>query len=162
MPLTPLHLGIATCCKAVANHRFSFLIFAGTQVFMDLEPLFGILLKWQTLHLYTHNLIGALLIGLISTFLGKPISEWVLKRFHYTHWQISWQCALISAFLGSFSHVFLDAMMHADMFPFFPFSLDNPFLGLVSYASIFYFCIISFTLGALISLLRLTLLSSKN
>lgn len=133
MPLTPIHLGIATCCKATANHRFSFLIFAGTQVIMDLEPLFGILLKWQTLHLYTHNLIGALLIGVISTFIGKPISEWVLKKFHYTHWQISWQCALISAFLG-----------------------------LVSYSSIFYFCIISFTLGALISLLRLTLLSSKN
>lgn len=81
MPLTPLHLGIATCCKATANHRFSFLIFAGTQVIMDLEPLFGILLKWQTLHLYTHNLISALLKDSFQHFLENQFQNGHSKNF---------------------------------------------------------------------------------
>lgn len=46
---------------------------------IDLEPLLGMIYGWQYLHFYTHNFIGALLIGGAATLLGKPISEWVLK-----------------------------------------------------------------------------------
>ena len=98
------------------------MIFAGTQVLIDLEPLLGMIYGWQYLHFYTHNFIGALLIGGLATLLGKPISEWVLKFFNYPAWQISWKVAALSAFVGSFSHIFLDALMHSDMYPFFPLS----------------------------------------
>ena len=43
MPFTPLHLGVGACCKAVGQRRFSFMIFAGTQVLMDIEPLLGLI-----------------------------------------------------------------------------------------------------------------------
>ncbi len=43
MPITPLHLGIGCCCKAIGQQRFSMMIFAGTQVLMDIEPLLGLI-----------------------------------------------------------------------------------------------------------------------
>ena len=79
MPFTPLHLGVGACCKAVGQQRFSFMIFAGTQILMDLEPLFGMIYGWQYLHIITHNLLGASLIGCLAFLIGKPISEWVLR-----------------------------------------------------------------------------------
>ena len=91
MPFTPLHLGVGACCKAVGQRRFSFMIFAGTQVLMDIEPLLGLIYNWQYLHLYTHNLIGATLIGSIALLIGKPISQWVLRSIlNYKNWNISW------------------------------------------------------------------------
>ncbi|MEG1399527.1 MAG: hydrolase, partial [Acinetobacter sp.] len=46
MPFTPLHLGVGACCKAVGQRHFSFMIFAGTQVLMDIEPLLGLIYGW--------------------------------------------------------------------------------------------------------------------
>jgi len=37
MPFTPLHLGLGASCKAIANKKFSLLIFSGVQVLMDIE-----------------------------------------------------------------------------------------------------------------------------
>ncbi|RZG46293.1 phospholipase C/P1 nuclease family protein [Acinetobacter wuhouensis] len=155
MPFTPLHLGLGASCKAIGYRKFSFMIFAGTQILMDLEPLFGLILGWHTLHFYTHNLIGALLIGIISIFIGKPISEFTLKTiFKEKHWQISWKVAVFSALTGSFSHILLDAFMHADMYPFFPLSKSQVLLGLIPYSYIFYGCLFGFLLGGIGFLIR--------
>ena len=154
MPFTPLHLGLGVSCKAIGHRKISFLIFAGTQVLIDLEPLLGMIYGWQYLHFYTHNLIGALLIGGLATLLGKPISEWVLKLFHYPAWQISWKVAALSAFVGSFSHIFLDALMHSDMYPFFPLSKTLFLSTLVPYSVIFYGCLMGFVIGGIGYLLR--------
>ena len=150
MPFTPLHLGVGACCKAVGQRRFSFMIFAGTQVLMDIEPLLGLIYNWQYLHLYTHNLIGASLIGSIALLIGKPISQWVLRSIlNYKNWSISWRTAAISAYIGSFSHIFLDAFMHHDVYFFYPWILKNPLLGLLSYSVIFYSCISAILFGSL-------------
>lgn len=150
MPVTPLHLGIGACCKAVGQHRFSFMIFAGTQVLMDIEPLLGLIYDWQYLHLYTHNFIGAVLIGSIALLIGKPISQWVLRSIlNYKNWNISWRTAAISAYIGSFSHIFLDAFMHHDVYFFYPWLLKNPLLNLVPYSAIFYSCICAIIFGGL-------------
>lgn len=150
MPFTPLHLGVGACCKAVGQRRFSFMIFAGTHVLMDIEPLLGLIYNWQYLHLYTHNLIGATLIGSIALLIGKPISQWVLRSIlNYKNWSISWRTAAISAYIGSFSHIFLDAFMHHDVYFFYPWILKNPLLGLLSYSVIFYSCISAILFGSL-------------
>ncbi len=150
MPFTPLHLGVGACCKAVGQRRFSFMIFAGTQVLMDIEPLLGLIYNWQYLHLYTHNLIGATLIGSIALLIGKPINQWVLRSIlNYKNWSISWRTAAISAYIGSFSHIFLDAFMHHDVYFFYPWILKNPLLGLLSYSVIFYSCISAILFGSL-------------
>ena len=69
--------------KTIAKHHFSLMIFASTQVLMDIAPLLGIVYGWQYLHLYTHHLVGALLIGSISPLIIKPISKWFLRLFKY-------------------------------------------------------------------------------
>ena len=128
MPFTPLHLGLGASCKAIANKKFSLLIFFGVQVLMDIEPLVGIIQGWTTLHLYTHNLLGALLIALLAVPIGKVMSEFCLRNlFKQANWQITWQVATVSALVGSFSHVFLDALMHADMYPFYSAELFSSF-----------------------------------
>ncbi|MCV2444149.1 DUF4184 family protein [Acinetobacter bereziniae] len=155
MPITPLHLGLGTTCKGIGNHRFSLLIFSGVQVLMDIEPLLGMILGWNTLHLYTHNLIGALLIALIATPIGKVMSEFVLRRLlKQKNWQITWQVATLSALTGSFSHILLDGLMHADMYPFYPFSQTQFLLNLIPYSFIFYGCFIGFIFGGILFLLH--------
>lgn len=160
MPFTPLHLGIGTSFKAVQTQRFSLMVFAGTQVLMDIEPLLGLILKWNTLHLYTHNLLGAILIAGIAALFGRPSSQFVLKKLTDKNWKITWKVAIFSAFIGSFSHVLLDALMHQDMYPFFPLSMQNPLLDLIEYRTIFWGCILSIVIGAIISIIKL--MKSKN
>jgi membrane-bound metal-dependent hydrolase YbcI (DUF457 family) len=55
---------------------------------------------------------------------------------------------MVSAFIGSFSHVLLDSVMHADVEPFAPFTLNNPILGLLSVEVLHKFCLYSGLLGA--------------
>lgn len=155
MPFTPLHLGIGASLKAVQTQRFSLMVFAGTQVLMDIEPLLGLILKWNTLHLYTHNLLGAVVIAAIAALFGRPSSQFVLKKLSYKNWKITWKVAISSAVFGSLSHVLLDAFMHHDMYPFFPFSMSNPMLHLVDYNVIFWGCILSLLIGGIISIIRI-------
>lgn len=53
----------------------------------------------------------------------------------------------ISAVIGTFSHVLLDALMHGDLAPFAPFSLANPWLGLLSVTQLHWFCLIAGLIG---------------
>ena len=154
MPFTPLHLGIGTICKATSKHQFSFMIFGGAQILMDLEPLLGMLLGWSHLHLYTHNLFGAISIGLIAMLLGKPISEWLLKKLNYQYWQISWKVTISSALVATISHVGLDAFMHFDMYPLYPLSYSHPWFGLTSTLAVHVFCVSSFVIAGIYCLLR--------
>jgi membrane-bound metal-dependent hydrolase YbcI (DUF457 family) len=43
-----------------------------------------------------------------------------------------WPAAITGAFVGIYSHVRLDAVMHAEMERFWPLATANPLLGLMS------------------------------
>jgi hypothetical protein len=43
VPFTPFHLGPGLAFKAVSGKHFSFMVFAGAQVLMDIEPLVAII-----------------------------------------------------------------------------------------------------------------------
>ena len=58
--------------KTIAKHHFSLMIFASTQVLMDIEPLLGIVYNWQYLHLYTHHLV---VHCLFEVFLPLSLSQ---------------------------------------------------------------------------------------
>jgi hypothetical protein len=79
MPFTPFHLGPGAAFKAIGGRHFSFMVFGGSQVLMDIEPLIGILRGSAVLHGYTHTLAGALGIGALAALIGKPISSFVLR-----------------------------------------------------------------------------------
>jgi hypothetical protein len=65
---------------------------------------------------------------------------------------ISWASAVTGAFVGTYSHVFLDSIMHADMRPFAPWSDASPLLGIVSVGGLHVACLLSGVLGALLVL----------
>lgn len=158
MPFTPLHLGLGTVTKTVLQQHFSFMIFAGTQVLMDIEPLLGMLYGWQELHRHTHHLLGALLIGTLALLLGKPMSEFILKYRQFEHWKISWRVATVSALFGSFSHVLLDALMHSDMSPFYPLSNSQILLNLIPYTWLLYSCLAGIFIGGSMFLIQSNIL----
>jgi len=147
MPLTPFHLGPAIAFKALGGRHFSFMVFGGAQVLMDIEPLIGIIQHKPVLHGYTHTLLGALAIGLIAALMGKPISQWVLRLCRARATSISWTAALSGALIGTFSHIVLDAVMHSDMSPWWPLMSGNGLLGAMTLAQLHITCLVLGLLG---------------
>lgn len=155
MPFTPFHLGPGLVFKAIGGRHVSFMVFGGAQVMMDIEPLVGIVRNWPVLHGYTHTLLGALVIGAAAGIIGRPISAWVLQRLKIPHAPFTWFASFAGAFLGTFSHVLLDAVMHSDMAPWWPLATGNPLLGLVDIDHLHIACVVCAFVGAPIAWLRL-------
>lgn len=160
MPFTPLHMGPALVVKAVARRHFSLMVFGFSQVAMDVEPLVRIIRGDALLHGFTHTYAGATLIGIASVLLGRPICQYLLGFWKpdpgapFMSWLrgpavISWPAAIASAFIGTYSHVFLDSVMHSDMQPLAPLSSANVLLHVVSVETLHAACVLSGLLGAL-------------
>jgi hypothetical protein len=147
MPFTPFHLGPAIAFKALGRRNFSFMVFGGAQVLMDIEPLIGIIQNKPVLHGYTHTVLGALLIGLFAALTGKPVSQWVLRLCRAREASISWTAAFAGALGGTFSHILLDAVMHSDMNPWWPLVDGNALLGLISLGQLHLLCLVLGLLG---------------
>ena len=141
MPFTPFHLGVGAICKAGLGDRFSFMVFGGAQVLMDIEPGVKLLTGSVPLHGPTHTAIGAFGIAVLATVTGKPLSEFTLRLCRVADYPISWSASAIAAFLGTFSHIVLDAVMHADMVPWYPFWERNNLLDLMGMESLHLLCL---------------------
>lgn len=151
MPFTPLHMGPGLLLKSLLQGSFSLLVFGWAQILMDIEPLVAMLRGEGVLHGASHTWAGALLIGLAAALSGKPAAVLGLRLFRLTaHLPLSWPVAFASAFIGTFSHVLLDGVMHADMQPLQPFMDGNGLLGLVSIGSLHLFCLATGALGLLL------------
>ncbi len=150
MPFTPLHLGPGALFKGIGGDRFSFMVFGGSQVLMDIEPAYRMIGHDLIIHGPTHTLAGAAVIGSIATLSGKPISEFVLRRLAYTKAAMTWTAAATGAFAGTFSHIFFDAIMHADMMPWAPLSGSNKLLGLISINALHISCVALGAIGAVL------------
>ena len=148
MPFTPFHMGPGLLVKALLQGSFSLMVFGWAQIIMDIQPLVVLLTGEGHLHGFSHTYIGATLIGIGSALTGKYAAEFGLRFIGQARYlPISWPVAIISAFIGSFSHVLLDSVMHADVEPFAPFMLNNPFLGFLSIEALHKFCLYSGLLG---------------
>ena len=123
------------------------MVFGGTQVLMDVEPLVRIFHQDTVLHGLTHTVLGAFGIGIAAGAAGKPVSEILLRWAAIQHAKLTWRVSFLSAFVGSFSHIALDAIMHADMRPLWPLAEGNPLLGVVPVAQLHVFCLICGLLG---------------
>lgn len=159
MPVTPLHVGPALVAKAAFPRHFSVLVFALSNVVMDIEPAVQFLREEAVLHGFTHTYLGATILGFVSLLVGKPVCEWLLARFHadpaspFLVWLhgpdlIGWRNAAISAFAGTYSHVFLDSIMHGDMEPLAPWSKANGLLFAIPVDTLNLLCVASGLLGA--------------
>jgi hypothetical protein len=150
MPFTPFHLGPGALVKAAAGRHFSFMVYGGSQVLMDIEPLIGIIEGKAVLHGYTHTVLGAFAIGTAAGIIGRPISAFVLKLLRIPHHPFTWGASFAGAYFGTYSHVILDALMHDDMSPWWPAASGNHLLGAVSFWSLHWVCLVAGAVGALV------------
>ncbi len=164
MPFTPFHMGPALALKSVAGDRFSILVFGLAQVAIDIEPLIGHLRRTEV-HGWTHTYLGATLIGALVLVLGRPIALVILKRWNgelrrfRLDWlacpdEIAWLPAAFGAFIGTYSHIVLDSVMHDDLRPLAPFSNANGLLDAVSVPALYLGCTVAGVVGTLIWVAR--------
>ena len=161
MPFTPFHFGPAAALKAAAPTRFSFTVFCYAQVVTDLETGFYLIRGEYPVHRFFHTYLGAAVVGLACALTGSLVCRlalrvcqaWIpasLTRSTGGSSDISWGVACVSAFLGTFSHVFLDSIMHRDMQPLSPFASGNPMLHVISLPLLHLLCLALGLLGILV------------
>jgi hypothetical protein len=164
MPATPLHMGPAILVKAAAGRHFSLLVFGFAQAVIDIEPVVRMIRGDEILHGFTHTYGGATGIAVISALIGRPVCQFLLDRWRddpaapFMSWlrgspKISWTAALSGAFVGAYSHVVLDSIMHVDMEPFAPLSMANGLHQIISLDALHIFCVATAALGAAIMVL---------
>ena len=153
MPFTPFHMGPGILVKAILQSSFSLMVFGWAQIVMDIQPLIVLITGEGHLHGFSHTYIGATFLAIFAAVTGKYLSQlglWVLQIRPSTFVSIPWWVVILSAFIGCFSHVLIDSIMHSDLHPFSPFKSNNPFLGLVSVPILHKLCIYSGLVGAII------------
>ena len=146
MPFTPFHMGPGITIKAMLQGSFSLMVFGWAQIVMDIQPLVVMITGEGHLHGFSHTYVGATLLALFSALTGKYLSELGLyllglNRDRQVH--IAWWVTVLSAFIGTYTHVLLDSVMHYDMQPFYPFDTSNALLGLIAVAALHKLCIYS-------------------
>lgn len=151
MPFTPFHFGPATLLKALAPQHVSWTAFALSQVVIDLESGYHLLRGDWPVHRLAHSLPVATAIGIVT---GTAV--WIAGRRLPAPRSVELQAevqplpAHAGGFLGGSSHAVLDAIMHADAEPLWPFTLSNPLLGTLDIVPLHVFCLITGACGALV------------
>jgi hypothetical protein len=165
VPFTPLHFGAGLALKPFAGGWFSVTVFCLAQVLIDLEPGWYMLQGADEIHRFFHTYLGATIAGLAAAIAGKPVCEWLLRRWNaglspaQARWlgiapAISWAAALTGGLIGGWSHVFLDSFMHADMRPLAPWDKGNPLLFAVHVDTLYLSCALAGVAGLAVLLWR--------
>lgn len=147
-------MGPGILLKAMLQGSFSLMVFGWAQIIMDIQPLVVLITGEGHLHGFSHTYIGATLLAIFSAFSGKYLSELGLRILGLLSKKkqivITWEIAFISAFIGTYSHVVLDSIMHADVQPFSPVSLENALFGVITFDTLHALLLLSGLLGAVI------------
>ena len=143
MPFTPFHFGPGAALHAVAPRHVSFLAFCSANVLMDVEPLYFMLANQFPLHRFFHTYVGATVVLVVTAVLFTLLkkSKFLVSLLGRLHWkQPSILQVTIGAALGSYSHIFLDSLMHPDIRPVAPLSGTNVLLHAVSLSALHWAC----------------------
>ncbi len=160
MPFTPFHFGPGAAIKAVIPRHFSFTVFCFAQVATDCETAHYMIQGAYPWHRFLHTYLGATLVAVFTILIGRPVCQLALRI--WSAWRdapfknlfpsspiIPWRSAIVAAFIGTYSHVCLDSIMHSDTRPFMPFSTANPFYSTVSLFALHAFCVVLGLFGAI-------------
>ncbi len=157
MPFTPLHMGLGITIKAIMQRKFSLMVFGWSQIVIDIQPLYAMLTDTGELHGFSHTYLGATLLGLLCAVSGKYLGELSLKILRESkHLPISWSVSFLSAYVGTYSHVAMDSIMHPDVQPYAPFSEASPLYGIISIEALYICCLATALFGGLIYYVRQT------
>jgi hypothetical protein len=160
MPFTPFHFGPGAAIKAAIPRHFSFTVFCFAQVVTDCETAYYMVQRVYPWHRFCHTYVGATLVGLFSVLVGCPVCQLTLQL--WSAWRaapfrrcfpratvIPYRSAAAGAFIGTYSHVLLDSIVHDDVRPFWPFTEANPFYGVVGSFTLHAACVILGLFGAI-------------
>lgn len=160
MPFTPYHLGPALLAGVALFPFIDFVAILVASVILDIEPMLVLFLNLSgPLHGVSHTYLAATLVSFAITgvfWLFRNELTAIASLFGVV--QEPRKLGLLAASLfGTYSHVFLDSFLYAEMNPFFP-VLGNPFLGLITSAAIYQFCLYCGAIGALLYIVRFCVL----
>ena len=157
MPFTPFHFGPGAAIHSAAPKRISFISFCVSNVLIDIEPLYYMVNDDPPLHRFFHTGLGATLVAVatIAVFLAAKSFARRFRLPNFLDWQkLSLYPVAVGAFIGTYSHIGLDSLMHADIRPFAPFSESNPLLGVISIPALEAACVVAGLIGGVVLLLR--------
>lgn len=144
-------MGPVIAIKAIMRRKFSLMVFGWSQIVIDIQPLYAMLTNNRELHGFSHTYVGATFLGLLCAISGKYLGELGLKILRESkHLPISWSVSFLSAYLGTYSHVALDSIMHSDVLPYMPFSEASPLYDIVSVEVLYIGCFATAIFGGLI------------
>ena len=165
MPITPFHFGPGALFKCAAPRQISWTVFALANMIIDLEPIALFFFTGDPAHPWLHTLLGAVAVATLVAIAGPGPCE----RF-LTWWNFRLDCSRIGwlkvgtditpwaawtgAFLGTGSHILLDAVMHVDVKPFWPLVATNPLHAFVSIEQLQWVCIATGMIGIGILVIR--------
>lgn len=157
MPFTPFHFGPGLALHSLAPRQISLTTFVAANVLTDVEPLWYMCHHEYPLHRFCHTFLGAALVALATIIIYLAarftVTRWVLfKRFRRHLPTLS--AAIVGAWLGTYTHVILDSIMHPDMAPWQPWSTANPFYQLISTPHLHWLCLGLGLVGGLMMLWR--------
>ena len=149
MPFTPFHFGPGAAIKAALGRHFSFTVFCFAQVVTDCETAYYMWKGEYPWHRFLHTYIGATLVGAISVVIGRPVCQFALRILR--DWAeagtqprppvaIPVSAAAAGAFIGTYSHIVLDSILHEDIQPLMPFSRANSLHAVMSTAALHAWC----------------------
>ncbi len=133
-------------------------LFVGS-VIIDVEGVYSLLFpnSGVPLHGFMHSFIGAFILGIfvgIGSFLTHKLIHRIDFKFDnptpFTLPNYSLQMCLLSAWIGTMSHVLLDAFLYEDQQLFYIFPAENPFLNLLTQELVYFLCLVCFIIGAVI------------
>jgi membrane-bound metal-dependent hydrolase YbcI (DUF457 family) len=153
VPITPFHFGPGALFHGVAPRRVSFIAFMAANCITDVESIYNVLRGNFPIHRFLHTFVGAALTAAMTIALFLFMRR-LSRRVSLPNWfewqQLTLSPVIVGALLGSYSHIVLDGIMHADMRPFAPWSDANPFLHAISLGTLHWGCIIAAVVGVLI------------
>jgi len=149
MPFTPFHLGPAALLKALLPRRFSFVVFCYAQIITDLEVAYYIWMRESPLHRFTHTYGGAIIVGLFCGLTGPQLHRVAAKFAERSSLKslivdpLPLTISVLSALIGTFSHVLLDSIKHHDIEPLWPLSGANVLQDAISLPILHLLCMSS-------------------
>jgi len=134
VPFTPFHFGPGGLLAVATRCSVSFLAFCATNVLIDVESLYNMVTHQPRIHTFFHTYVGATLAATVVVLAFFP-ARWLATKL--PRWPmlagrgLPIKAIAIGSFLGAWSHVLFDSIMHSDITPLAPFSDENSLLGLV-------------------------------
>jgi hypothetical protein len=164
MPITPFHFGPGVALHAVAPRQISFLAFCATNVLIDGESLYNMVNHRYPVHAFFHTCVGATLaavatVGLFAVLRSAASSPRVPDLLGWKGLTVRQVGA--GAILGAYTHVVLDSVTHADLYPLAPLSTSNPLLGVIPRPVVLWVCVVAGVVGLVVVGARKLLANSR-